>query len=182
MIVDCPHLDNQFVEDIDIVNLPCGNDDYRRNVAVQIQKGMELDCPFPFPELGPGKKSQTEVDGGRIQGVDCLIQFDTERVGGVKFSGFCDEDMSEIGINPPISGLIGVGQGIAGDFAPDAQVIKSGLGCPQADLNIPQTFPIGELCEGHAEILVPAGKTYHLVVAVVLIDAFSELVCREKVH
>ena len=80
------------------------------------------------------------------------------------------------------SGLIGVGKGIARDRSPDAQMIKPGLGCPQAGLNISQAFSIGELGKGHAEILVPAGKTDHLVIAVVSIDTFSELVCWDKVH
>ena len=73
-------------------------------------------------------------------------------------------------------------EGIAGDLPPDAQMIKSGLGCPQADLDIPEAFPVGELGECHAQVLVPAGKADHLVIAVVSIDAFSEFVCGNKVH
>jgi len=82
-----------------------------------------------------------------------------------------------------LKGLIeSVTRDIAGDFSPDAQMIKSGLGCPQADLDIPEAFPIGELGECHAEILVPAREDDHLVIAAVSIDAFSELVCGDKVH
>lgn len=180
--IDGPNLDDQLVEDIDIVHFPRGDDDHSRNVPVQIQKGMKFYCPFAFPELGPGEKGQTEVDGRRIEGIDCLIQFDTEIIGGVKFSGFCNEDLREVCINPPVSCLIGMREGIAGDLPPDAQVIKSGLGCSQTDLDISQAFPVGELGEGHAEVLVPAGKADHLVIAVVSIDAFSELVCGDKVH
>ena len=175
--IDGPKLDDQLVEDIDIVNFPRGDDHHRRDVPVQIQKGMEFYCPFAFPELGPGEKGQTEVDGGRIQGIDRLIQFDTEGIGGVKFSGFRNKDLSEVGINPPVPGLIGMREGIAGNLPPDAQMIKSGLGCPQADLDIPEAFPVGELSECHAEVLVPAREADHLVIAVVSIDAFSELVC-----
>jgi len=80
-----------LVEDIDIVNFPRGNDHHRRNIPVQIQKGMEFYCPFAFPELGPREKGQAKVDGRRIQGIDRLIQFDSEGIGGVKFSGFRDE-------------------------------------------------------------------------------------------
>jgi hypothetical protein len=149
---------------------------------VQIQNGMEFYCPLAFPELGPGEKGQTEIDGSRIQSIDRLIQFDAERIDGVKFSGFFDEDLSEVGINPPVPGLIGMGKGIAGNLPRDAQVIKSGLGCAKADLDISQAFSIGELCEGHAEVLVPAGKADDLVIAVVSIDAFSELVRGNKVH
>ena len=86
--VDGPQLDEQLVEGIDIVNFPRGDDDHRRDVPVQIQKGMELYCTLAFPELGPREKGQTEVDGGRIQGINRLIQFDAERIGGMKFSGF----------------------------------------------------------------------------------------------
>ena len=180
--VDGPHLDDQLVENIDIVDFSRSDDHHGRNVPMQIQKGMEFYCPLAFPELGPREKGQTEVDGGRIQDINRLIQLDAERIGGVKFSGFCDEDLSEVGINPPISGLIGVGKGIAGDLPPDAQVIKSGLGCPQTDLDISQAFAISKLGEGHAEVLIPAGKADHFVIAVVKIDAFSELVCGDKVH
>ena len=149
---------------------------------MQIQEGMEFHCPFAFPELGPGKKCQTEIDGGRTQGIDRLVQFDAEGIGGVKFSGFCDEELREVGINLPVPGLIGMGKGVAGDCSPDAQVIKSGLGCPKTDLDVSQAFAISKLGECHAEVLVPAGKADHLVIAVVSIDAFSELVCGDKVH
>lgn len=144
---------------------------------MQIQKSMAFYCPLVFPELGPGEKRQTEVNCGRVQGINRLIQFDAEGIGCVKFSGFFDEDLRVVGINPPVPGLIGMGKGIAGDLPPDAQVIKSGLGCPQANLDVPQAFAISKLGEGQAEILIPAGKADHLVIAAVTIDAFSKFVC-----
>jgi hypothetical protein len=66
-----------------IVDFSCGNDDYGRDAATQIQKGMELYRTLPFPKLCPGEKGQAKVDSGRIQGVNCLIQFDTEGIFGV---------------------------------------------------------------------------------------------------
>ena len=140
----------QLVEDIDIVNFPRGNDHHRRNVSMQIQKSMEFDCPLAFPKLGPGEKSQTKINGGRNQSIDRLLQLDAEGIGGVKFSGFCNEDLSEVGINPPVSVLIGVCEGIAGNSPPNSQVIQSGLDCPQAYLDISQAFAISKLGECHA--------------------------------
>jgi hypothetical protein len=180
--IDSFQLDNQLVEDIDIVDFARSNDDYGGNVAMQIQKGMEFYRTLAFPKFGPGEKSQTEVDGGRVQGIDGLIQFDAEGISGIKFSGFCDEDLREIGVNQPIPVLIGVGKGIAGNLPPDAQVIKSELDCPQTYLDVPQAFPVGALSEGHAEVLVPAREADHLVIAVVPIHAFAELVSGNKVH
>ena len=167
--VDGPRLDDQLIEDIDIVNFPVVTITTEGMLPLQIQEGMEFYCALVFSELCPGEKRQTEIDGGRIQGIYRLFQFDAEGVRGVKFSGFRDEDLSEVGINTPIPVLIGIGQGVAGDLSPDAQMIKSGLGCPQTGLDISQTFPVGQLGEGHAEILVPAGEADHLVIAVVSI-------------
>lgn len=181
-VLDGPKLDEQLVEDVDIVDFSRSDDHDGRNISMQIQKSMEFDRPLAFPELGPREKSQTEVDSRRIQGVNRLIQFDAKGIGGVKLSGFLDEDLSEVCINPPISGLIGMSKGIAGDLPPDAQMVKSGLGCPQADLDISQAFAISKLGECHAEKLVPARETDHFAIAVVLIDAFSELVCGDEIH
>lgn len=159
------------------MNLPHGDNHDRRNVPVQIQKGMEVYRALAFPEVGPREKRQTEIDAGRVQGINRLIQRDAEGIGGVKLSGFYDEDLGEIGINPPIPVLIGVGKGVLGELSMDARMIKSGPGCPQASLNVSQTFPIRKLGEGYAEILIPSGKADHLAIAVVLIYTFSEFVC-----
>jgi hypothetical protein len=85
---------------------------------------MEFYRTLPFPKLCPGEKGQTKVDGGRIQGVNCLIQFDTEGIFGVEFSGSCNQDLGEIGINPPIPGLVGMGQGVPGNLSPNTKMIK----------------------------------------------------------
>jgi len=180
--VDSPEFDDQLVEDIDIVDFSRGNDDDGRDVPMQIQEGVEFDRTLAFSEFRPREQSQTQIDGRRIQGINRLIQFDTKGVVHIKFPGLGDENLSEIGINMPISGLIGVGEGIAGDLPSNTQVIQSGLGCAQTGLNISQAFPIGQLGKCHTEILVPAGEADYLVIAVVSIDAFSELVCGDKVH
>ena len=128
--VNSPRLEDQIVEDVDVVNLPRRHDDDGRDVAPEIQKGVQFDGALVFPELGPGKQGQAEIDGGRIQDVDRLIQFDAERIGCIEGSCLGDQEGSEIGKNPRIPDLIGVSQGVAGHLSPDAQVIKPGLGCP----------------------------------------------------
>ena len=75
-----------------------------------------------------------------------------------------------------------MGERIAGNLPANPQVIQLGLSGTQADLNISQTFSVSELSEGHAEELIPAGKAYNVAIAVVSIDAFSKLVCGDKVH
>ena len=122
--IDGPGLDNQFVEDIDIVNISGGYDHHRGNVAMQVQKGVHFYGALPFPELGPGKQRQAKIDGCRIQGINGLFQFDAEGIGGVKFSGLSDDDFGKVGIDTPISELIGVHQGIAGDLAHSRKIFQ----------------------------------------------------------
>jgi len=164
------------------VDFAFGYDHHGRNIAAQIQKCMKLDRSFAFPEFRPGEKRQAKIDSGRIQGVHCLIQLDAEGISGVKLSSFYYEYLGEIGVNPPIPILIGMGESVAGNLSPNAQVIQLGLSCPKAGLNIPQAFSVGELSEGHAKELIPAGKAYDIAMAVVSIDAFSKLVCGDKIH
>ncbi len=49
---------------------------------------MELDSAFGFAESGPWKHRQTQVDGGGIQSVYGMVEFDTELVVQIQFA--CD--------------------------------------------------------------------------------------------
>ena len=86
-----------------------GNLDKRRNAATQIQKRMQFDRCLVSTESGPGKKRKTQIDGRRIEGINGLIQFDSEIVVGVQVSGRTNQDLSKIGIDAPISVFVGFG-------------------------------------------------------------------------
>jgi len=75
-----------------------------------------------------------------------------------------------------------MGQGIAGDLATNAPVRKPLLCRPQADLDVPQAFPVGEMSKGQAEKRIPAGEALALVISVVPFDAGTELGKGQTVH
>jgi hypothetical protein len=77
----------KLIEDRDIVNLSMGNDDNGGNTSVEVQEGMQFYGPFPFAKGCPGKQRQTKIDGGRVQGVNRLIQFYAKGVVGIEASG-----------------------------------------------------------------------------------------------
>ena len=64
---------------------------------------------------------------------------------GIKLPGSWEENLCKVGVNRPISDLVSMGQRVAGDLAANAPVRKPLLCRPQADLDVPQTFPIGKL-------------------------------------
>src|SRR5271165_538464 len=83
-------LDGQFVEDIDVMHLAVGDADEGGYVAAQVQQGVHLHSGLAFAELGPWKQFQAEIDGGRIQRVQALIQIHAHRFAGIKWPGDAD--------------------------------------------------------------------------------------------
>jgi len=47
--------ENQLMQEIDVVNFAVSDDDHRRNIAAEIQQGMQFDCSIALAVLGPGK-------------------------------------------------------------------------------------------------------------------------------
>ena len=74
---------------------------------------MQFNGAFGGAEAGPGKDGQAQVDGGGIEGVDGVFEFDAEVLVEIELPGGMDEGLGEVGVDAPVAGLVGVGQGIA---------------------------------------------------------------------
>jgi hypothetical protein len=55
------------------VDFAMGYEDERGNAAAQVHEGVEFDGSLAFSELRPWKKRETEIDGGRIEGINRLL-------------------------------------------------------------------------------------------------------------
>ena len=174
--IESSRFEDQLIEDLDIVNLAVGNNDEGGNASSEVEQSMQFHGAFVSAELGPGEKREAEIDGGGVQGIGGLIQFDSEGIVGVEATSLADEDLGKVGIDSPISDLVGMSQSIARDVSAEAHVIEFPLSRTQTYLDVSKTFPIGQLSKGHAEELVPARKVFDLVVAVVSLNAFLEFV------
>lgn len=128
-------------------------------------KRVELHGALAFPERGPGEQRQAEVDDGRVQGADGPFQLNPEGLGRVQAPGGGDQPLGKVGVDPPVAHLVGMGQRVAGDDAPEAQVVELGLSHPEAGLDIPEALPVRELGEGQAEEPILAGEGFDLVLA-----------------
>jgi len=168
--------EGQLIENFDIVNLAMGNNGEGGNTSSKVQQRMQFHGAFVNSELGPGKKREAEIDGGGVQGIGGLIQFDTEGIGGVEVARLADENLCKGGVDSPISDLVGMSQRIARNVPSETHVIEFPLSRTEASFDVPEAFPIGHLSEGHAEKLVPARKVFDLEVAVVSPNAFLEFV------
>ena len=180
--IETAGLGNQVIQYPNIVHFPVCYLDKRGDGASQIEKGMKLDGAFVFAEDGPGEKRKTEVYRCGIEGIDGLLEFQTEIIVGIEIAGLMDEHLGEVRVDSPVTGFIGVGQGVTGNVAADPHVIQSIPHRTQAGLNVAEALPKSQMSEGHAEELIETGEAFDLVIAAVSLDAFSELIKRQELH
>ena len=151
------------------------------DVAAQIQQRMEFDGGLGLAEVGPGEHRKTQVYGGGVERVHGFVELDAEILVAVQTAGHVNQRLSEVGINAPVADLVGVGQGVSGDLGSNPDMIELALLGTQARLDVAQAFAIGELGKDHAQILIPAGKVFHLVMAMIPIDAPPERMHRKVI-
>jgi len=100
--------EDQLIEDVDVVNFAMSDNNEEGNTSPEVQESVQFHSGFVGSEFGPRKKRQTQIDGGGIQGIGRLIQFDTEGIVGVEATLLADEDLGKIGIDSQIPDLIGM--------------------------------------------------------------------------
>ena len=103
-------LGNQQVEDVDVVNLAVGDFDEGRDVAAQVDQGMQLDRRLGRAERRPRKQRQAQVDRGRVQRVDGRVEIDGHRLADVELARLPDQNLGEVGVDAPVAALVGVRQ------------------------------------------------------------------------
>ena len=165
-----------LVEDVDVVHFAVGNADKRGDVASQVQQRVHLHGSLAPAELGPREQREAQVDGGRVQSVEGLIEIQADRIAGVQGPRDANQDLGEISIDPPVARLVGVGQCRACDLAAESHVVELGAERTQAGFDIAEAFAVAQLGEGHAQELVPAGESLLLVVAPVTSDTLLKLI------
>ena len=71
-------LEDQLIQEMDVVNSPVCDDDNRRNIAAQVQHGVEFHGSLVLAEARPGKQGKTQIDRRSIECVDRLLELDTK--------------------------------------------------------------------------------------------------------
>ena len=156
--------------------------DERRHRSAQIEQCVQFHPRLGLAKRGPRKQRQTKVDGGRVQRVDRLAQFDAERLLGVQAPGNANQRLGELEVDTPVASFVGVGKCAATDIATNAQVIELGRLCAEAGFDVAQTLPVGKLGEGHAQELIETAEAADVEIAVILRDQAAKGVPRCVLH
>ena len=85
-------------------------------------------------------------------------------------------------VDPPIAPPVGVGERVARHLAANAHVVELAGVRPQADLDVAQTLPVGELRKSRAQELAQAREGLDVPVSAVAPNAFSKNANWQMVH
>jgi hypothetical protein len=109
---------------LDVVELAVGDVDEGGDVAAQIEQGVQFHCPPCSGGSWPREHRQAQVDGGGVQRVDGIGQFDPEVFVHIEAPGDCDQGLGKLGVDAPVADLVRVGQRVSGDAPANAHVVE----------------------------------------------------------
>ncbi len=174
--VDCTWFPDQTVHNTHLVRFAVRDDHYSGDTASQVQQCMQSNRAFVFSKTSPREYRQAQVDGSSVERVYRSSELDTKVFVRIKAARCSNQNLGEIGIDPPRPNLIGIRQGVARNCGTDAQVIELCRSHAQAGLDVSQALAISQLCKRHREKLVPTGEALDLVVSVVSLDTTPKFV------
>ena len=147
-VLRCPRDDARRVLVLELKRI--GHLRHLVRIAPQVQQRVHLHGGLAPAELGPREQREAQVDGGRVQSVETLIETHADRIAGVQGPRDANQDLGEIGIDPPVARLVGVGQCGARHRGAESHVVELGAERTQARFDVAQAFAVGQLGKRHA--------------------------------
>jgi hypothetical protein len=175
-------LGQEQIEHVDLVQFPIRNMDEAGNCSAQVEQRVQLQRRLGRTEICPREYRQTQVDGGGIQGIDCVGELHAERVVGVELSRLRNERLGKLGMNAPVACFVGIGQRGTGNWRAKPHVIELGRLRREARFDIAQTLSVSELRKGHAAKLLGATQGARPMIAAIASDDAMKSFPRQKVH
>src|ERR1019366_2324111 len=113
-------------------------------------------------------------------GIQALVQIDADGIARIERASDGDQDLRKVGVDPPVTRFVGIGQRGARHVAAEAHVIEFGADGAQACFDVAQALAVGQLGERHGEVLIPAGQIFQVAITRIAGDALLELLVRKE--
>lgn len=154
-------LQDQFVEPENVVLAGVGHMDTSGNWFAQIELCVDFHTRFGPAKIGPGKQRQRQVDGGRVQRINSVLQIETLVLPGIKSSHLADQFLGKILEQSPVALLVGFAQRrVRHRLAEPEMIQRFGHGI-QTGHDVAQALPPCELGKHYADELRTRTKISH---------------------
>ena len=157
----------KHIQHVDLVGLAVRDMNESRDIAAQVQQGMQLDRCLGGTKRRPWKQRQAQVDGRGIQCVDRVVQVDAEAVVAIQLARTPDKQRRQVCPDAPVASLVGIGQRRTPDRRAKAHAVQLRLVGQQTGFDVAQTLAVSQLCEGHGAELLGATQTAHAGIAAI---------------
>jgi len=172
--IEGSRFEEQVVEQVKIGLAGSRDVDAGRDRASQIELGMHLDPGLGASEICPWEETQREIDGGGVEGINRVLQFQSEVLSGVENTCLAHESFGEILPEPPVPLLVGIGQGGLGNSLSKAEMVESFASGVETGGYVAQSLPPGQLRKGHADQLLSATEMPNFALRIVALDQSGE--------
>lgn len=169
--VEAACLEVKCAKPLDIIDFSICDIHQNRQGTAQIELGVNLDRSLASAEMSPRKQCQTQINRGRINGVNRGIHaLDFAGTGSVQLACPCDEQQGKLFKYTAVAPCIGISQRAAYNRSMKPEMIELSAARPKTVFQIAQALPIREQIKNKCEQMVPRRQRSRLVVIVILGD------------
>ena len=165
--IERARLQDQDIEHVDLVHLAIADVDEGGNRAPEFEQGVQLHGGLGFAKRGPLEQAQTQVDGGGVQGVDRVLEIESQVLVQIKLASAPDQNRSQVGPNSPVARLVGICQGGAMNAVAKYHGVQLARVGSKSYFDIAQALAPSQLCKGHDAKLLGASQTSYARVAAI---------------
>ena len=174
--------EQKAVEPTHVVLAGSGDVDAGRNRPAQVDLGVHFDARLGLPEVGPREECQREIDGGRIEGVDRVVQIQAEIFPGIQLPGLAHETLGKVLPEPPVALFVGIRESGLRNGLAESQMMQSRRSRIQTGGDVPQSLAPGQLGEDHADELLATTKVADTGLGVVAFDRAVERLAMDEIE
>ena len=156
--IKCAGFKHEIVEPAHVVLTGSGDVNAGGNGPSQVDLGMHLDARFGLPEVGPREECQREIDGGRIEGVDRVVEIQAEIFSGIQRPGLADESFCKILPDSPVALVVGVRESGLGNRLRESKMMQSRRPRIQTRGDVAQSLAPGQLGEDDVDELLATAE------------------------
>jgi len=142
----------------DIGSLAIGDHGEVWQIAVVIQKEMELNSTLGLTEVSPRKQTEAKVDRGSVKAEQLVFETEFSLLTGILAAADVPQIKEELLIKLPGTVGIGIGKRALGRGITQSQMSKFATGDGQTIADLPQALGLSKLAEDHGDILTPGRK------------------------
>ena len=157
--INTSSFNEHLIHKMDVMNQTVCNLHKHRDRPGKIDLSVKLYRCFFLSEICPRKHRQAQINRGRINGINHLVDVESVGVFAIKSPCLTNQNLRQRFVDAPISAFVCVSKVSAGDIATNSHPVKMRASL-QASFDVPQTLSKCDLSESHCQKLISRSHAF----------------------